>query len=350
MQTNRNDYIGEPKRRDVLKGKAPLSTFTLTQFKDGGCIFSMAISHVLTDAAGFHSLAARLGDIYTALASKTDLTDANIITHLAAFQFGTDKTKAQTLQTLKHAGSGKPIPLKGILGLLVKNMIIKTMDQSRNNPPVIIHLTADDLARLKETVLKESGEDWMSTNTALCAHFARIMSQLSHGGNLQTSVQLAQLLDLRGRYFDDPAAEQDQFIGNAILIHIIKQSLPLGLQETPRGELASLFKNWTNTIDTEDVKTRLDMLSDCLRHGYSNPRLDVKVPMIAMNNQSKMAAYNVSFHGQAPVRIRPQDVGDNIMFFPTPMGGVEVYIRDIVNHNNQRKLLTPEWQSRLFDF
>ena len=63
-----------------------------------------------------------------------------------------------------------------------------------------------------------------------------------------------------------------------------------------------------------------------------------------------MPVYDVSFGGQKPIRIYPQDVGDNIMFFPAPNGGIEVYIRDIVNPGGQQKLLTPEWQERIFDF
>jgi len=53
---HRPQFISEPNRRDVLRGRASLSTFTLTKFECGGVIFGMAISHMLTDAAGFHSL------------------------------------------------------------------------------------------------------------------------------------------------------------------------------------------------------------------------------------------------------------------------------------------------------
>ena len=63
-----------------------------------------------------------------------------------------------------------------------------------------------------------------------------------------------------------------------------------------------------------------------------------------------MPVYDGRFDGQKPTQIYPQDVGDNIMFFPAPDGGIDIYIRDIVNPQGQQKLLTPEWQERIFDF
>ena len=122
------------------------------------------------------------------------------------------------------------------------------------------------------------------------------------------------LLDLRNRYFEDIANTQSQFVGNAILIHIDKASFPDGLQNTSRGALVQYFKNRQSRTDATDVKTRLNLLSDCLRHGYTNPELDVKNPIISLNNQSKMNIYDIAFDEQIPKRIYPQDVGDNIMF------------------------------------
>ena len=347
---DRDFFVTEPARRDVLKGKAPLASFTLTAFEDGGCILGLAVSHVLSDAAGVHKLAHYLADIYSSLGRDEIPLMRNFPTHLDVFTFGTEATKRDTLKTLKNVGFGKPIPLKGLLGTFVKFIIIKTMDKSRENMPVVIHFTADDLARLKAVILKESGEDWVSTNIALCAHFTRIMAKLSYGDDPRTDVQLGQLLDLRNRYFEAAPDAQRDFIGNAILIHIVKNHFPQGLQNSPRGELATFFKNWILNVDADDVKTRLDRLADCLRHGYSNPALDVKTPMIAMNNQSKIPAYDIGFDGQSPLRVIPQDVGDVVMFFPTPDGGVEIYLRDIVNPHNQDQLQSPEWQGQIFDF
>jgi hypothetical protein len=38
------------------------------------------------------------------------------------------------------------------------------------------------------------------------------------------------------------------------------------------------------------------------------------------------------------------------MFFPANDGGIDIYIRDIVNPRKQDKLLTPEWQAQVYAF
>jgi len=343
--------IVEANRRDVLRGRAPLSNFTLTEFKDGGVIFYMAISHLLADAAGFHLLMKHLSAIYGAIKSEQIPPEFPFKTKLNVFEFGTQLSKPKTLDRLKQRGLPKPIPIKGALGKFIKSLIIKAMYKSlRDNQPIALHFTPDDVARLKQTVLTESGEDWISTNVALCAHFTSIMAKLSYSDDLKTEMQIGQLLDLRGRYFEADSKEQSHFIGNAILIHIDKATFPNGLQNTSRSTLARYFKQRQVNTNAADVKGRLDLLADCLRHGYTNPELDVKNPIISLNNQSKMAVYDVSFDEQKPTRIYPQDVGDNIMFFPAPNGGIYIYIRDIVNPGRQQKLLTSQWQQLIFDF
>lgn len=344
------DFIQEPSRIDVLKDRVPLSTFTLTQFKDGGVVFGVAISHLLTDAAGYHMLMRHLSDIYTAISSGSRPPDFPFATQLDAFEFGIGLPKSESLAALERRGLPKPIPIKGLAGRLIKHLIIKAMDKSiHHNTPIKIHFTPDQIARLKKAVLMESGEDWISTNVALCAHFTSLMAKLSYGEDIKTEIQIGQLLDLRGRYFKASADAQSKYVGNAILIHIDNCAFPDGLQNTSRGALAHYFKQRQAKTTTEDVKDRLDLLADCLAHGYTNPELDVKKPIISLNNQSKMPVYDIRFDGQKPIRIYPQDVGDNIMFFPAANGGVEIYIRDLVNPGGQEKLLSPEWQSLIYN-
>ena len=349
--TQRPNFINQPKRTDVLKGRAALSTFRLTQCGNGGAVFGVAISHVLSDAAGVHMLMHHLSKIYDAIEAGHTPPEFPFVTTLDAFNFGTARNKAESLAVLKTRGLPKPIPIKGLMGRFIKPIIIKAMDKSLvDNPPVKIHFTSDHVAELKETVLRESDLDWISTNVALCAHFTRLTAKLSYGDDIKDDMQIGQLLDLRGRYFNAETEAQSRFVGNAILIHIDKGKFTDGLQNTPRGVLAQYFKQRQERTNTADVKTRLDLLADCLRHGYTNPELDVKKPIIALNNQSKIPAYEITFGGQRPSRIIPQDVGDNIMFFPAQSGGIEIYIRDIVNPGRQLKLKDPDWQTQIFDF
>jgi len=347
----RPKHISEPSRKDVLRGKAPLATFTLTTFDDGGAILGIAISHLLTDAAGYHKILRHFADIYSALLSKESAPKCPFMTHIAAFLFGTNRSKSECLEQLQKRGLPKPIPIEGLVGRFIKPLIIKAMDKSlTHNPPVRLQFSADDIIHLKETVLSESDEGWISTNMALCAHFTSIIAKLSYGDDMKTEMQIGQLLDLRNRYFEREAEAQSHYVGNAILIHIDRAAFPSGLQNTSRGALARYFKQRQAQTDAADVNDKLYLLADCLRHGYTNPELDVKTPIISLNNQSKMPVYDISFGDQKPIRIYPQDVGDNIMFFPAPDGGIEIYIRDIVNPGGQQKLLTPDWQKQVFDF
>jgi len=349
--SSRPNFIYEPNRRNVIRGRAPLSTFTLTQFKGGTQIFGIAISHLLTDAAGYHMLIGHIGDIYSALKSNKTPPNFPFNTHQHALDFGTSRSKAETLKDLKSRSLPKPIPIKGLFGKLIRSMIIRAMEKSlRDNPPIKIHFTLDQIVSLKRTILAESKEAWLSTNAVLCAHFTAIMAKLSYDDDIKTKMQIGQLLDLRSRYFEDKAQSQGRHVGNAILIHIENASFDKGLQNTTRGELARYFKERQKRTTPKDVKDRLDLLSDALRHGYTNPELDVKNPIISLNNQSKMHVYGANFNGQHPAHIFPQDVGDNIMFFPAHDGGLDIFIRDIVNPMRQQKLLTPKWQKRIFDF
>lgn len=349
--SERPQFVFQPARTEVLRGQAPLSSFTLTHFKCGGVIFGAAISHLFTDAAGHLKIMKHLADIYTALIQDNPPPAFPLTRGINVFNFGTLRTKAQTLLALKARGLPKPIPISGILGSFIKPLIIRAMDKSLElNPPIAFHFSKDDVARLKSSVLRESGEAWISTDIALCAHFTAIIAKLSFAETLKTEMQIGQLHDLRNRYFEEESETQSNLVGNAILIHIERAYFPHGLQKTSRGDLGSYFKNRKAKVGKDDIQTRLDLLADCLRHGYTNPELDVKNPIISLNNQSKIRVYDVKFDGQHPADIIPQDVGDNIMFFPAKDGGIKIYIRDIVNPLRQQNLLEPKWQKQVFDF
>jgi hypothetical protein len=348
-QGRRHDFIDEPSRQDVLGGTANLATFKLTTFAGGGCILGMAISHVLTDAAGFHNLAQRLAVFYSGRVAKSQESQTPVLHDLEVFKFGTQRSKPDTLQALTKAGFKKPAKLKGPVGVIISRLIIRALDKMTGNSRVVIYLGSDHMARLKQTVLTESGEDWISTNVALCAHFTSIIGKLMYGVMPKTNLAIGELLDLRGRYFKDAEAQQTDYVGNAIHIYIEQAQFEKGMQFTGRGDLAKFFKQSITGLNEDFLKRRLDLVADSLAHGFTYPGLDMKDPLLALNNQSKMAVYDLKFSGSDLLRVIPQDVGDNIMFFPVPGGGVEVYIRDILNPARQQKLLTDKWQAMIYD-
>jgi len=345
LQDKRTDYVDEPPRKDVLSGRAPLSTLTLSEFNDGA-ILGLAVSHVISDAGGFHKIAGHLAKIYSSILSGKAVPQWPLTTSLPEFKFGTQRDWAATKTELTGQNLSPPLKLSGAAGFLPRQMVLWAMNKIASQNRMVAHLEAVQVAKLKETVLTESSEDWISTNAALCAHFASVLIKLIHGDSVKKPIRMGQLLDLRGRYFEDTGNQQNSFVGNAILIHTDKPDI----ETYDRPSLARFFKSSITGLTPDFLKARLDVIADCLRHGRTYPGLEFTDPLLAVNNQTKMPVYDIAFGGISPSRIIPQDVGDNIMFFPAPDGGVEVYIRDILNPKRQASLETPKWQARLFDF
>ena len=350
IQTNRFDFVDEPSRRHILKGDGPLITIKLTEFSQGGSILGLAINHVITDATGFHKLTHHLAAIYRTELVGSDHPDWPFFTRLKAFEFGTNRNRNEWVRDLKIYGWSKPAKMQGVLGAPMRWMIVFGMSTIAKQNRLVISFTRDQIAQLKDTVHAESGEDWISTNVAISAHFASIMARLLASDRRHKPFRIGQLLDLRDRYFEDDRSEQSNFIGNAILIHTEKAKFPGDIKRYDRGAFARFFKKTLSEIDTQSLQHRMDLIADSLRLGYNYPGLEMSDPLLAVNNQSKMPVYDVEFGNQRPIRVIPQDVGDNIMFFPAPDGGMEIYIRDILNPTRQAKLETTQWQDRIFDF
>lgn len=341
----RKQFIHEPGRRSVLAGKCPLATLTLTSLTDKGCVLGLAINHIITDAGGFHKIARYLADIYNDLPDKDAGKIPDWVTELPAFKFGTSRTWGETKTELARQSLKAPAPMRGLIGFTPYNLILWSMQKITAQERLCIHLTPPQVSKLKASALSESGEDWISTNAALCAHFTAIMVKLIHGNAPKKAIRMGQLLDLRNRYFEDPENLQSKFIGNAILIHTELADLA----SYDRGNLSRFFKAMVSELNTEFVQKRLDVIADSLRHGRTYPGLEMSTPLIAVNNQTKMPVYEIEFDGQKPINVIPQDVGDNIMFFPSSDGGVDIYVRDILNPKRQARLETHEWQERIFD-
>ncbi len=345
-QPLRSKFITEPGRRAVLAGRAPLASLTVTKLADQGCVLGLAINHVITDAGGFHKLARQLSEIYNALLAGQSAPVYDPRTKLPEFHFGTHRNWRETKLELSKQNIKAPLPMQGLMGFTPYNLILWSMKKITAQQRLHIHLSPGQVQKLKDTALKATGEDWVSTNAALCGHFTAIMIDLIHDGNPQKAVRIGQLLDLRSRYFEDTENRQKDFIGNAILIHTQEARM----DTYDRESLTRFFKSMVSELTPEFLRRRLDVIADSLRHGRTYPGLEMSSPLLAVNNQTKMPVYDLSFGGQFPADIIPQDVGDNIMFFPAKDGGVDVYIRDILNPKRQARLEKPEWQKRIYDF
>ena len=342
----RSKFITEPNRRYIQNGRKGLSYLKLTNFSSGGCVLGLAINHLISDGSGVHKLAHELADIYTALREGSDVEDSQLVSSLPEFTFGTENGWLETQSELKRQNLKTPMSLSGIHGFLFRQVTNWAMDKIIAQKRLRIHFSPEQVLSLKETTLRESDEDWISTNMALCAHFTSIMIALVQNDNPHKNIRLGQLLDLRNRYCKDKDNKQSDFIGNAILIHTETPNMT----DYSRGSLARFFKSFVGDLTPDSMRNRMDLVADCLRHGRNYPGLEMSDLLLAVNNQTKMSVYDIEFSEQKPIQIIPQDVGDTIMFFPASDGGVDVYLRDLFKPKRQAKLETQVWQSRIYDF
>ena len=350
IQARRRDFVLEPDRRTFIRGAAPVMTLCLTDFEDGGSILGIAINHVLTDAAGFHKTAKHLAILYTAFCQASPPPDWPYKSKLGVFDFGTNRNQKDWQAQLSAFSWAKPAKISGLSGAPMRNIVLWSMGKIASQNRLAVALNRDQVAGLKDAVLKQSGEEWISTNVAISAHFASIMARLIGQKRPNKPFRVGQLLDLRGRYFDRDNDLQRNFIGNAILIHTQHTRFEPGTPNYDRKAFAKFFKKSVAELDGQSLRRRLDLIADGLRHGYTYPGLEMSDPLLAVNNQSKMQVYDIEFGGQTPARVIPQDVGDNIMFFPAQNGGIEVYLRDILNPKRQALLEQNEWQRQIFSF
>ena len=350
IQARRRDFVLEPDRRTFIRGAAPVMTLCLTDFEGGGSILGIAINHVLTDAAGFHKTANHLAQIYSAFCQGAPPPDWPYSSKIPVFDFGTNRSRHDWQAQLSEFSWAKPAKIGGLSGAPMRNIVLWSMGKIASQNRLAVVLNRDQVADLKDAVLKQSGEEWISTNVAICAHFASIMARLIGRKRPSKPFRVGQLLDLRGRYFDENKDLQRDFIGNAILIHTQHTGFEPGIPNYDRKAFAKFFKKSVAELDGQSLRRRLDLIADGLRHGYTYPGLEMSDPLLAVNNQSKMPVYDIDFNGQSPDRVIPQDVGDNIMFFSAPKGGIEIYLRDILNPKRQALLQQDEWRQRIFSF
>lgn len=339
-------FVHEPNRKTVYQGKCALAFVRVTNFSDMGCVLGLSINHLITDAAGLNKITQYLCETYNALTFGGSVPVNKFVTKLPEFSFGKELSWQETEAKLKRQGLKTPISLKGLKGYFVRQLVNWSMKKITSQKRLRVSLSPKQVSALKTKALHESGEDWISTNAALCAHFCAIMIELTHGDKVRKPLRIGQLLDLRNRYFSDPKGQQEHFIGNAILIHSEYVELP----NYSRSNLTKFFKAMTGDLTADFIRNRMDVIADCLKYDRNYPGLEMLEPLLAVNNQTKIPVYDVSFAGRKPVHVIPQDVGDTLMFFPASNGGVDIYIRDLFHPKRQARLETSNWQAKIYNF
>jgi len=144
------------------------------------------------------------------------------------------------------------------------------------------------------------------------------MSNIQFGKKPAKQVQISNLFNMRNRYFNPEDEQQKRYCGNAMYIHNILHDFPEGIQFAGRGAIAKKVKASFDAVSAESVKAGMDL-----------------VPIMGINNQSKIPAYGVDFGAGKLLRVIPQDVGDHILMFGDGNGGMEIYLRDVFKAKKQ---------------
>ncbi|MEG9884448.1 MAG: acyltransferase [Hyphomicrobiales bacterium] len=349
VQRNRKEFVIEPTSKKIIKGKAALMYVKLTNFLRGGCILGITISHVLMDAAAFHMLVHLWSTIFISLKEdkySPKLWNKKINFDRSLFQFGTNRDKETLLEDIGRAGLPKPINFNGIFGKLTQYVSLKFLERIRRSDREIVYFSKERKERLKQVVTEESGEPWITTYEALCAHFSKIISEL--GGKETGKMQLLTVRDLRGRIDSENKEKHALFLGNALFVYNIRTNFGKAYKTVGRGEIAACMRRASSRVTPELLKADMDFVYDCLRSGYGYPGFDLRLPFISLNSQLNLDVYGVNFGAGKLLRVIPQEVGDGLLFFPDGNGGVEIYLRDVMHPKRQKTLLTPEWQARIF--
>jgi len=349
IQHNRTEYVFEPARKLIEKGQANLFAIKISYFMNGGCILGLTVNHAIGDATGHHLIAHRLSDIFISIVSDKPVTGSPLHSHVHdIFTFGSDRSQKQTLADLKSYGTSKPLKVKGFPGIIFKKLIAGGLNRAKDSLRVLVHFDKDHLVRLKKEIKQESGLEWLSTNIAVGAHLSTVMSRIQIGKKKAPVVQLTNLFNMRNRYFKPDDPRQKNYAGNAMYIHTAKTNFAEGFQNVNRGKIARFLKDEFDKVDAVLVKRDMDLVVDCLRHGYTYPGLDMMKPLIGINNQSKLDVYGVDFGAGELLRVIPQDVGDNILMFPDKDGGMEIYLRHSLSPGKTKALLDEEMQKKLY--
>ncbi len=222
-QRNRTDFVIEPKREKIYKCAAALMCVKISNFVAGGCILGVTVSHALMDAFGFHIVVARWSKIFNELKKNGRYVPNNnhskLISGRSLLSFGTDRDKKKLFKDREKAGIPKPINFNGIRGKLSKYFLLKALDRVKRTDRELTYFSKEQTGRLKQVVAKESGGPWVTTQEALSAHLAKVMSELRFGEKYITKMQLINLVNIRGRVNLENEEKHALFAGNAMFVY-----------------------------------------------------------------------------------------------------------------------------------
>eukprot|EP00191_Tetraselmis_sp_GSL018_P013167 CAMPEP_0177589040 /NCGR_PEP_ID=MMETSP0419_2-20121207/6570_1 /TAXON_ID=582737 /ORGANISM="Tetraselmis sp., Strain GSL018" /LENGTH=409 /DNA_ID=CAMNT_0019079325 /DNA_START=924 /DNA_END=2150 /DNA_ORIENTATION=+ len=330
--------------RILISGAAPLFTVQHNVFPDGRSVLGVGVSHALADAYSLYRLVSDWSSVARSCMQATSGGDEAALQldytwdRGLLFPIDTGSTTRGVKRELRGAG----VPFRGdaftrrvLIGRALPSAMRRVADPLAPPGRLVVHFLAEEVAALRKHAgsLPAPSAERVTSNDALCAHIAQCLSRVFRFSGRTTLVFTVQL---RGRTLR-PAAEPtgnegeapprqetlgDNYIGNPLVL------APAEIEQAPHTltlpEVAAAIRNRILRVDEEDVPT-LRLRDAGLRHKIavgSGAAGGAGRNTVAFNCQQKMPAYSADFGGGPPALCLPGSLGDSVMLFPAPGGGI----------------------------
>lgn len=306
----------------VKKGKQAPMAARITRLADGS-VLGIRCTHACLDGTSFYAMVRNWSGLCSGREVSPPVLDQSLVPPPL------ERPKAELLAHLDELGWIKPSWISAITALpafLPSRLLQRTP---------AIHVSTEELARLKSTVVEASGRAELSTGTALAAHLTRMAVRL-HGLPDGTPCQQVVVADGRERAPTLPA----RFAGNAAL-PVLTASFGAGASSSDiaaqaHDTLAPFLARPSPVLAEQLAIGRELMRSRVMRMPYDVLGMHVpRPPVTYINNFSKMPVYDLDFGEPGrplrPVRAIPHDLPDPVLLWPAPpgQGGIEVYFTGV---------------------
>lgn len=298
----------------IQLGLAPLLTVKLTHIRDG-CVLGVCASHACLDGQGFYAMVRNLGR-----ATRGEPFAPPVFDRVPA----APPRRGSAVARAARAAGWHRVTVRDAVRLLLP-------PPRAGGRAFVSHFSPEALGRCKEAMVRESGCERLSTNSALVAHVADCARTLLRV-DAASSFAVSMTVDQRGRVPDVP----EHFAGNAVSL-VTAGPISAG---APAGEIAARLHERLAPLlarPSADLAALATLAREVAAHRLpytplpGTPLFGRPTPLFYTNSFSKFPVYDLDFGGASqpvrPVRAIPHNLGDPIVLWPAPpsTGGLDLY-------------------------
>ena len=289
---------------EVMRGRAPVMSVSVTHFAGGGSALAVEMSHALVDAHGFHSAVREWARLHRSPAAARPLRMSRGCIESLLPPPSTLKPRAGALDLRGWRGAG-------VWWLLRR---IAAPGFGARPPRARLHYTPEALAALRERGTAAAGHR-CTTTAALCGPWAGAVAELSGQGPAHVLVPV----DMRGRRSDGRVPAD--YVGNAV--HVLGLRLGAGgavaalnaLGRQLRGPPGGALEDWISFAGHCDA-------------GYLWDPAAAEGPAVVVNAQQRLpmiVGLEDVFGAGRCLSVVP-GAGDHVHVVPAAGGGVHVLL------------------------